>query len=159
MKKIALFVSIVFSFGFASNTFAEENKAEAGDEDKIVVSDKYHVGDKMPNYKLGTVLREQELATVQTDGPNCQIFFQLFSLQNSDSDLVEFSVAFPNSKPEGLPYGIFHVSKKTLFLDNRDNSSAEEKNQPDGLIDEIIVNPTEPTDRDAMDDHPYCNKK
>ncbi|MBI5004806.1 MAG: hypothetical protein HZC04_01295 [Candidatus Lloydbacteria bacterium] len=156
MKKIVLFVSIVFALGFAPAMFAEENKAGTANEDTIIVSEKYHVGGKMPNYKLGTFLEKQGLATIQADGSNCQIFFQLFSLQNSDSDLAEFSVAFPSSKPEGLPYGIFHVPTKTLFLDNRDNTGAKEKNQPDGLIDEIIVNPA---DRDAMDDHPYCNKE
>lgn len=151
-KAITLLVSmLVLCFSFGLNAFAYGLENEMRNETL-----KYKVGDKMPNYKLGTFLEKQGLATAQADGHNCQIFFQLFSLRNSDSDSIEYSVAFPSSKPEGLPYGIFHYQTKTLFLDNRD--AATGKNGPDGLIDEIsIINTT--TNRDAIDDHPYCNKK
>lgn len=140
MKKIALFVSmLVLGFSFGLNAFAQEQE--------------YKVGDKMPNYKLGTFLEREGLATTPADRLNCQIFFQLYSLRNSDSDSVEYSVAFPSSEPTKLPFGIFHGPTKTLYLDNKDATGG---NGPDGRIDEIDKNPV---DRDALNDHPFCNKK
>ena len=138
MKKIALFVSlVVLCFSFAFDAFAQE----------------YKVGDKMPDYKLDTFLEAEELATTPADGSDCQIFFQLYSLRNSDSDLLEYSVAFPGPDSKKLPYGIFHYGpNETLYLDNK---KADGGNGQDGIIDEIAKNPA---DRDVMDDHPYCKR-
>lgn len=131
MKKVmVLFVSmLVLGFGF--DVFAQE----------------YKVGDKMPDFRDGTELNDQVFGRMGHES-DCDIAVQRY-LKNGKP---KYQVAFPGHNFGILPFGIYDMEINVAFIDNKD---ANGKNEPDGLIDEIVKNPEE---RDVSD-HPYCNKK
>lgn len=130
-KSVMLFVNILV-FCLTQTVFAQAQE--------------YKVGDKMPDFREGTEFFDQIFGRIGP-GQDCDIAIQRY-LKN---DRQKYQVAFPAQNFGVLPFGIFDAEKGIVFIDNKD---ANGKNEPDGLIDEIINS----SEERGSEDHPYCNK-
>ena len=133
MKKLtALFVNVlVLCFSLTFDASAKE----------------YKIGDKMPDHTQDTSLADQQYGGLDV-GVECDIYVQLWVRDGNPT----FQAALHSIGPKIIPFGIFDIENKMLFLDNKDANGI---NGPDGLIDEIVKNPT---GNRGAEDHPYFKK-